>query len=190
MAARRTAAHARPTVMVVHGPNLDLLGAREPGIYGRTTLAQLDARLVELGDTLGLRVVTHQANGEGAIIDVLHGARTLAGVVVNPGGYTHTSVAIHDALRALEVPIVEVHLSNLYARESFRRESITGAACRGVIMGLGIDSYTLALRHLAALVARPPSAERPRRRPPAPGRTRRARRRVDRSDSAATTEPA
>jgi len=190
MAARRTAAHARPTVMVVHGPNLDLLGAREPGIYGRTTLAQLDARLVELGETLGLRVVTHQANGEGAIIDLLHGARSLAGVVVNPGGYTHTSVAIHDALSALEVPTVEVHLTNLFARESFRHESITGAACRGVIMGLGIDSYTLALRHLAALVARPPSSERPRRRPTAAGRTRRARRRVERSESAASTEPA
>ena len=173
--------------MVVHGPNLDLLGTREPELYGRTTLAQLDAKLVELGDTLGLRVITHQANGEGAIIELLHVARTVAGVVVNPAGYTHTSVAIHDALRVLEIPVVEVHLSNLYARESFRRESITGAACRGVIMGLGIDSYVLALRHLAALVVRPPAAERPRRRPTAAGRTRRARRRVDRSES---TEPA
>lgn len=173
--------------MVVHGPNLDVLGTREPSVYGRTTLAQLDAKLVELGDALGLRVTTHQANGEGAIIDLLHVARTAAGVVVNPGGYTHTSVAIHDALRVLDVPVVEVHITNLYARESFRRESITGAACRGVIMGLGVDSYALALRHLAALVARPPSTERPRRRPTAAGRSRRARRRVDRSES---TEPA
>ena len=118
-------------------------------------------------------------------------ARTHAGVVVNPGGYTHTSVAIHDALRALDVPTVEVHLTNLFARESFRRESITGTACRGGRGGLGIDSYALALRHLAALVARPPTAERPRRRPTAAGRTRRARRRVDRSESAAaSTEPA
>jgi 3-dehydroquinate dehydratase-2 len=177
--------------MVIHGPNLDLLGTREPDVYGTTTLPELDRRITELGASLGVEVEAHQTNGEGAFIELLHRARgRCAGVIVNPGGYTHTSVAIHDALRALEVPIVEVHLSNLYARESFRRESITGAACRGVIMGLGIDSYSLALRHLAALVARPPTAERPRRRPPAPGRTRRARRRVDRSDSSAITEPA
>lgn len=176
--------------MIVHGPNLDLLGAREPAVYGRTTLAQLDTRLVELGDTLGLDVTTHQANGEGAIIDLLHGARSAAGVVVNPGGYTHTSVAIHDALRALEIPVVEVHLTNLYARESYRHVSITAPACRGVIMGLGLDSYALALRHLATLVALPPSTDRRRRRPATAGRARRTRRRTDRSDSAANTEPA
>jgi len=138
--------------MVIHGPNLDLLGTREPEIYGRASLPELDRRMAELGATLGVEVEAHQTNGEGAFIDLLHRARTdSAGVIVNPGGYTHTSVAIHDALRALDVPVVEVHLSNLFAREPMRHQSVTAPACHGVIMGLGLDSYLLALRHLAAL---------------------------------------
>ncbi len=138
---------------MIHGPNLDLLGQREPAVYGNTTLPELDAQLVALGDSLGVQVRAYQTNGEGAFIDLLHTARAargVAGVIVNPAGYTHTSVAITDALRALDVPVVEVHLSNLYAREQFRHESLTGVACRGVIMGLGPDSYFLALRHLVA----------------------------------------
>lgn len=143
----------RPAIVVIHGPNLDLLGQREPDIYGTTTLHELDARLTALGDALGVDVHAHQTNGEGAFIDLLHDARAtagVAGVIVNPAGYTHTSVAIADALRALDVPVLEVHLSNLYARESLRHDSLTGAACRGVIMGLGPDSYLVALRHLVA----------------------------------------
>jgi 3-dehydroquinate dehydratase II len=138
--------------MVIHGPNLDLLGTREPDVYGTASLPELDRRMTELGDRLGVQVEAHQSNGEGGFIDLLHRARgRCAGVIVNPGGYTHTSVAIHDALRAIDVPIVEVHLSNLYAREPMRHGSVTGAACRGVVMGLGLDSYLLALRHLAAI---------------------------------------
>lgn len=137
---------------MIHGPNLNLLGKREPDIYGRGSLADLDASLVALGQQLGVRVSCEQANGEGQIIDLLHRARErAAGVVINPGGYTHTSVAIHDALRAIALPAIEVHLSNLYGREAMRHSSITGGACLGVVMGLGPASYHLALRHLAAL---------------------------------------
>jgi 3-dehydroquinate dehydratase-2 len=147
------------SVLVVHGPNLNLLGQREPQVYGHQTLAELDASLVALGQRLGLEVRCRQANGEGAIIDFLHeaGRDLFAGVVINPGGYTHTSVAIADALRAIGIPAVEVHLSNLYSREPpIRHRSLTGAACEGVIMGLGASSYHLALHHLAARLA--PSA--------------------------------
>lgn len=148
-----TAENHRPVVLVLHGPNLNLLGVREPGVYGRTTLAELDAELRQLGDTLGLEVQAAQANGEGQLIDLLHEARTrVRGVVINPGGYTHTSVALADALRAIELPVIEVHLSNLFAREAIRHVSITGAACLGVVMGLGTASYALALRHLAAIL--------------------------------------
>ncbi|MBK6918662.1 MAG: type II 3-dehydroquinate dehydratase [Deltaproteobacteria bacterium] len=155
-AARSRAAgtQRRARVMVVHGPNLDLLGEREPGIYGDTSLAELDARLVALGHELGVAVECAQSNAEGTLIDLLHRARRECdAVVINPGGYTHTSVALHDALRALAIPAVEVHLSNLYVREPMRQRSVTAAACRGVIMGLGLDSYLLALRHVVALAA-------------------------------------
>lgn len=142
------------SVLVVHGPNLNLLGQREPEVYGCQTLADVDASLVALGERLGLRVRCRQANGEGTIIDLLHEAgRSCDGVIINPGGYTHTSVAIADAVRALTIPAIEVHLSNLYAREPLRHRSITGAACRGVIMGLGASSYHLALRSLAELLS-------------------------------------
>src|SRR4029079_15446364 len=133
----------------------NLLGQREPAVYGRTTLAELDASLVALGQRLGLAVRCQQANGEGAIIDLLHEAgRDCVGVIINPGGYTHTSVAIADALRAIGIPAVEVHLTNLYARERlFRHRWLTGAVCEGVIMGLGASSYHLPLHHLAARLA-------------------------------------
>ncbi len=142
-----------PSVLVIHGPNLNLLGEREPEIYGRVTIQQLDARLESLGRALGLGVSIAQANGEGAIVDLVQSVRGRhAGLVINPGGYTHTSVAIHDALRSVDVPIIEVHLSNLYAREAARHESVTGASAKGVVMGLGVDSYELALRHLARVL--------------------------------------
>jgi len=138
-------------VLVIHGPNLDLLGEREPDVYGKTTLRELDKRLKSLGRELGVVVETRQVSGEGAMIDLVHRARRgYAGLVVNPGGYTHTSVAIRDAIAAVRVPAIEVHLSNLYAREPLRHDSLTGGACRGVIMGFGVDSYLLALRQLAA----------------------------------------
>ena len=155
-------------VLVVHGPNLNLLGSREVEIYGSTTLATIDRELIELGASLGLEVETFQANGEGQLIDRIHefaaaipaahprSAETTApppiarGLVINPGGYTHTSVALRDAIAGVGLPTIEVHLSNLYAREALRHDSITGAACVGVIMGLGPDSYRLALHALAA----------------------------------------
>lgn len=144
----------RPRVLVIHGPNLNLLGEREPGVYGSGTLTELDALLQALADELGVDLTIRQSNHEGSIIDWIHGARAgqmsaQDGLVINPGGFTHTSVAIHDALRAVSIPVVEVHLSNLYRRESFRHESVTGVACAGIIMGLGHASYLLALRHLA-----------------------------------------
>ena len=147
----------RPRVLVIHGPNLNLLGEREPGVYGSGTLAELDASLQALADDLGVDLEIRQHSSEGAIIDAIHAARpgqlsAQDGLIINPGGYTHTSVAIHDALRAVSIPVVEVHLSNLYRRESFRHESVTGVACAGIIMGLGHASYLLALRHLGGLL--------------------------------------
>ena len=137
-------------VTVIHGPNLNLLGTREPEVYGRTTLADVDARLAEVAVARGASVACHQRNGEGAIIDLIHAAP--GAIVVNPGGYTHTSVAIADALRAVPGPAVEVHLSNIYAREPFRQVSVTGAACQGVVMGLGVNSYVLALEAVLEMI--------------------------------------
>lgn len=147
---------ARPRVLVIHGPNLNLLGEREPAVYGTTTLADIDAALVALGGELGVDVEPHQSNHEGELIDLLHRARgRCQGVVINPGGYTHTSVALHDAIKAVALPTVEVHLSNIHGREPFRQRSITAAACAGVITGLGKSSYLLGLRHLAELLSPP-----------------------------------
>ncbi len=148
----------QPRVLVIHGPNLNLLGEREPTIYGRTTLAELDDSLHALARELGVQLATQQSNSEGTIIDWIQGSRARGqhpqdGLIINPGGYTHTSVAIADALRAVSIPAVEVHLSNIYARDSLRHTSVTGVACAGVIMGLGTASYLLALRHLATILA-------------------------------------
>lgn len=143
---------AEPThrILVIHGPNLDRLGLREPEIYGHQDLAALDASLVALGVRLGAHVETVQANAEGALVEAIHRADQFDGLVLNPAAYTHTSVALHDALRSISTPSIEVHLSNLYGREGFRQTSLTAPACDGVIMGLGFDSYALALRHLVA----------------------------------------
>ncbi|MCA9971056.1 MAG: type II 3-dehydroquinate dehydratase [Anaerolineales bacterium] len=138
--------------LVLHGPNLNLLGLREPEVYGRLSLADIDARLVALGETLGVRVRTQQANGEGALIDALHDARGwAAGVVFNPGGYTHTSVALRDAVAAIGLPVIEVHLSNVHAREAFRRRSLLAPVCVGSVSGFGWRSYTAALRLLVEM---------------------------------------
>ncbi len=139
-----------PHILVLHGPNLNLLGQREPAVYGSKTLADVDAALEQLADALGVEVACRQSNQEGELIDWLHEARErFDGVVINPGGYTHTSVALRDAIAAIEKPCIEVHLSNVHAREAFRHTSLTAGACVGVVMGLGVDSYLLGLRGLA-----------------------------------------
>lgn len=141
----------RPLILVLHGPNLNLLGSREPGIYGATTLAEIDASLREIGAaaTPPVRVETRQSNHEGALVDAVQelgpGA---AGIVVNAGALTHTSVALRDALAAVGRPFVEVHLSNIHARESFRHHSFLAAISVGQIVGLGPDGYRYALRYL------------------------------------------
>jgi 3-dehydroquinate dehydratase-2 len=138
-------------VAVVHGPNLNLLGRREPAVYGTTTLAEIDRRLVERGAALRLVVRTFQSNGEGAIVDFLNGLMDqVAGVVINPAAYTHTSVAIRDALLALDVPVVEVHLTNPARREALRHRSLIDDVALGRVMGLGPYGYVLALEGLAA----------------------------------------
>ncbi len=134
-------------VLVLHGPNLNLFGEREPGVYGRMTLAEIDRRLVELGGELGIEVRCEQHNGEGELIDALHAAREWAqGVVFNPAGYTHTSVALRDAVAAIGLPVVEVHLSNVQAREEFRHKSLIAPVCIGTVAGFGWISYALGLR--------------------------------------------
>lgn len=145
-------------VAVVHGPNLNLLGQREPAIYGRLTLAELDRQLVGEGLRLGAHVETYQANGEGELIDFIHAAADrVDGFVVNAGGYTHTSVALLDALLGTALPYVEVHISNLHAREPFRRESLLAARAAGIVMGFGPTSYLLGLQGLVErLQARAP----------------------------------
>jgi 3-dehydroquinate dehydratase-2 len=143
-------------ILVLHGPNLNLLGLREPDVYGSLTLDEIDRRLMAAGEALGLEVRTFQSNGEGALIDALHEAREWAqGVVFNPGGYTHTSVALRDAVAAIGLPVIEVHLSNVQAREEFRRHSMIAPACIGSIAGFGWRSYWLALHALAARLTQP-----------------------------------
>ncbi len=137
-------------VLVLHGPNLNLLGTREPEIYGRLTLEEINLRLVNLGKELGMEVRTFQANSEGSLIDALHDAQRWAkGVVFNPAGYTHTSVALRDAIIAIQIPVIEVHLSNPQAREEFRWRSLLAPVCKGNIAGFGWFSYVLALHALA-----------------------------------------
>ncbi len=146
------------SILVLHGPNLNLLGAREPEVYGKTTLAQIDADLVEMAAKAGAKLHTLQSNHEGALIDRIHAARTdgTEFIIINPGGFTHTSVALRDALAGVALPFIEVHLSNVHAREPFRHHSYLSALARGVICGLGAQGYRAALSF--ALQQRPSQA--------------------------------
>ena len=140
-------------ILILHGPNLNLIGSREPAIYGSSTLDEINAKLTDLAKALGAEVQCAQSNHEGALIDALHDARTWAnGVVFNPGGYTHTSIALRDAISAIEIPVIEVHLSNVYAREEFRQVSMVSAVCKGKVVGFGWRSYELGLRGLIDII--------------------------------------
>jgi 3-dehydroquinate dehydratase II len=140
-------------ILVLHGPNLNLLGTREPEVYGLMTLGDINNKLIELGKELGADIQCVQSNHEGALIDALHQARTsMDGVIFNPGGYTHTSIALRDAVSAIQIPVIEVHLSNVYAREEFRHVSMISAVCKGKIVGLGWRSYMLGLRALVDIL--------------------------------------
>lgn len=137
------------TIAVLHGPNLNMLGRREPEIYGHTTLAEIDAALAARAEAAGLRLVSFQSNHEGALVDFLQGEGwTAAGVIINPGALTHYGLSLRDALAALSAPIIEVHLSNVYRREPFRHTSVVAPVATGQIAGLGWRGYLLALEWL------------------------------------------
>lgn len=142
------------SIMIIHGPNLNRLGKREPHIYGSLTLEEVNEQLKELGEEMGFKVHTFQSNCEGALIDALQDAGDWAdGVVINAGAYTHTSIALRDAISSIEPPVIEVHLSNVYAREAFRHKSLIAPVCKGTICGFGINSYRLGIRALADLLS-------------------------------------
>ena len=136
-------------ILVINGPNINLLGSREPDIYGKQDYASLLSKLDDFAKTHNITIDTYQSNSEGALIDKIHAAAGVYdGIVINPGAYTHYSIAILDALKAVDVPAIEVHLSNIAAREDFRHRSVTAAGCIGQISGLGLDSYFLGIEGL------------------------------------------
>ena len=143
------------TILVLNGPNLNLLGTREPAVYGAATLADVEQLCRETGERLGLAVECRQSNHEGVLIDAIHeagrayAAGTLAGVVFNAGAFTHTSIALHDAIKGTGVPLIEVHISNVHAREAFRHHSWLSPVAAGIVVGFGIDGYRLAIEGLA-----------------------------------------
>src|ERR1700712_2973803 len=138
-----------PTIFVLNGPNLNALGKREPGIYGGKTLGDIESDCRQLAETLGFSIDFRQTNHEGLLVDWLHEAdESAVGVAINPGAYGHTSIAMHDAIRAISVPVVEVHISNIHAREEFRHKSMIAPAAKGMICGFGPHSYILALHAL------------------------------------------
>jgi 3-dehydroquinate dehydratase-2 len=142
-------------ILVIHGPNLNMLGSREPEVYGSQTLKDIDGDLSARAEALGLRLEAFQSNHEGAIVQrIQESVGNILGLIINPAAYTHTSVAIRDALLLLDVPIIEVHLSNVYKRESFRHVSLTAPVAKGQITGLGADGYRLALEALSRRIHR------------------------------------
>ncbi|MBI5050941.1 MAG: type II 3-dehydroquinate dehydratase [Nitrospirae bacterium] len=136
-------------VLVIHGPNLNLLGAREAEIYGSRTLGDINKALKKLAKELGVVLSIHQSNHEGEIVDLIQNSKSYGAIIINPAAYTHTSVAIRDAIAAVQVPTIEVHLSNIYGREKFRHKSLIAPVAIGQISGFGAESYLLALRAAA-----------------------------------------
>lgn len=148
------ATYKKPRILVLHGPNLNMLGTREPDVYGSESLADINRSLKTLAAELGVTVECHQSNHEGDLIDWLHAALTKHdAILINPGGLTHTSVALRDAISAAQKPAVEVHLSNIHRREAFRHQSLMTAVCVGSVLGFGAESYRLGLRALARRVS-------------------------------------
>lgn len=142
------------TVLLLNGPNLNLLGQRQPEVYGSETLADVVARAQGLAGSLGLALVAEQSNHEGGLVDLIQRARNSAdGIIINPGAYSHTSVAILDALNAFDGPVIEVHISNIHRREAFRHHSYVSQRAEGVIAGCGTEGYDLALRRMASLLS-------------------------------------
>ncbi len=149
------------SILVLNGPNLNLLGQREPAQYGTTTLADVERLCIETGKRLGFEVNCLQSNHEGVLIDAIHEAGrgvkqgTVLGVVMNPGAYTHTSIALHDAIKGAEVPLIEIHISNVHAREEFRHHSYVSPAAAGIVVGFGVDGYVLAIEGLVRKFHKP-----------------------------------
>jgi 3-dehydroquinate dehydratase-2 len=144
------------SVLVIHGPNLNMLGVREPGIYGNTTLSEINKHLAELGNSLGINVETFQSNHEGDIVEKIQAARKKhSGLIINPAAYTHTSIAIRDAILLLDIPIIEIHLSNIDKRESFRHTSLVADAVTARISGFGAHGYAMALGAMARMLQTP-----------------------------------